>query len=133
MKLEEDIGISFRNIRSLRESSEKESSPTLMTSSVKNVNISAAARANRGQFLSDNGPNKMYRLSDGQRMTKGKRKLSLCEFNTNFSPKKIPKITKYFNQFSKARLGIDPERGQADKQPTSSSPDGQLCSKGDFN
>ena len=72
----------------------------------------------------------MYRTSDGQGVPKGKRKLNLCEFNdqkdNNFSPKKIPKITKYFNQFSKARLGIDPERGQAEKQPTSSSPDGQL-------
>ena len=49
-KVEENIRISFKNIGSLGESEQKESSRTLMPSSVKNVNNSAAARAIRGQF-----------------------------------------------------------------------------------
>ena len=94
---EENVSISFRNIRSLRESSQKESSCTLTPSSVKIMNNSAAARALRGQFLTNFRPDKMCfeNESDGQKRLKGKRKLGNenDEENDYFSPKKIPKIT----------------------------------------
>ena len=61
---EENVRISFRNIRSLGESKQKEISPTLMPSSVKKVNNSAAARANRGQFLMNFRPDKMSNLEN---------------------------------------------------------------------
>ena len=72
----------------------------------------------------------MCNESDGQKRLKGKRKFvnETDGQKEYFSPPKIPKITKYFNQFSTARLGIDPGEGPAGKRPGSSGkcPDGHL-------
>ena len=79
-------------------------------------------------------PNKMCyeKKSDGQDGLKGKRKLNaeINGQNQYFSPKKIPKLTQFFNNFSTARLGVDPGEGPAGKRPGSSEkcPDGHLKS-----
>ena len=98
-----------------------ESSHTLTPSSDKNVNKSAVARASRGQFFTDFRPNKMCseKKSDEKNGLKGKRKLN-AEFNRQneyFSPKKIPKLTQFFIDFSSARLGVDPGGGPARERP----------------
>ena len=87
----ENVSVSFRNIRSLRESMLGESSQTLTPSSVKNVNKSAVARAPRGQLFTDIRPTKMLneKKSDEKNTLKGKRKLiaEVNEQNEYFSPK----------------------------------------------
>ena len=118
---ENNVSVSFHSIKSLGESILGESSQTLTPSSVKKVNKSAVARAPRGQLFTDIRPNKMLneKKSDEKNNLKGKRKLiaDVNGKNEYFSPKKIPKLTKFFNDFSSARLGVNPGEGPASERP----------------